>query len=123
MASHPCIVRSADGTVLAHANRSEQVIQLEGNWYFHPDCVNHAALEISKRTYLCPYKGTCLWIDMRVGDDYVNDVAWVYPATLPGYRRIAGWYGFYPHAKGYTKTECDGTHPIPLPEGEGESVR
>lgn len=107
MSGHVCIVRKVDGLVLARATRPEQVIALEGNWYFHPDAVNRTALEISDRSYLCSHKGTCLWIDLKVNDEYLNDVAWMYPEPKPGFRKIAGWYGFYSDAKGYAKTERD----------------
>ena len=102
----PCIVHK-DGVVLARAQHPDQVLALEGNWYFHPDAVNHAALQVSKRIYVCPYKGTCFWVDFRHGEHFVPDSAWVYPDPKPGYRKIGGWYGFYPNAKGYAKADCD----------------
>lgn len=101
-----CIVRH-DGLVLAHAKENEHAIELEGNWYFHPDSVNAAVLTTTERTYLCPYKGTCYWIDLRYDGHFVPDVAWVYPEPKPGFRKIAGWYGFYSAAKGYAKQECN----------------
>lgn len=102
-----CIQRKADGLILAQTRRADDVIELEGNVYFNPACVNAAALEISDRTYVCPYKGTCFWVDTRVGTVWINDVAWVYPTAKPGYRKIAGWYGFYPEHAAYRKTSCE----------------
>jgi uncharacterized protein (DUF427 family) len=102
----PCIVRP-DGLVLARAQQAEHVIELEDNWYFHPQAINHAVLSVSKRTYICPYKGTCFWVDFRHGSQFTPDTAWVYPAPKPGYRKIAGWYGFYHRGKDYQKADFD----------------
>jgi uncharacterized protein (DUF427 family) len=102
----PCIKRARDGMVLARAEISEHVIALEGNWYFHPDSVNTDVLRTSQRQYVCPYKGTCWWVDLETDKHFLPDVAWIYPEPYPGFRRIAGWYGFYPSKSGFEKTEC-----------------
>lgn len=102
-----CIVRNSDGAVLARAARPEQVLEQDGNWYFHPDTVNRACLEVSDRVHDCPRKGRRFWVDGREGARYVNDIAWVYPEPKPEYRGIAGWFGFYPEHRNYRKTGCD----------------
>jgi len=107
--SHACIVRKSDNKVLARAATVDQAIQLEGNWYFHTDAVDHSLFELSDRTYTCPDKGTCFWIDLKTNRGYINDVAWVYPETEPEYRKIAGWYGFYADHRIYAFSECDET--------------
>lgn len=99
------IIRNSDGTVLASAPAS-QVRQLEGNWYFHPDGVNEEYFETSDRIYECPKKGYCLWVDMKVGNHYINDCSWIYTRTYPDYDFINGWYGFYSEHKNYTHQEA-----------------
>lgn len=105
--SLPRIVRRADGLIVAHAQKPDQVLALEGNWYFHPDAINRDVLKLSERQYICPYKGTCWWVDAHLRDSFVADVAWVYPDPHPGFRRIAGWYGFYPEKSGFQKIDGD----------------
>jgi uncharacterized protein (DUF427 family) len=102
----PCIVRPLDQLLLARPQSAEQVLGLEGNWYFHPDCINRDVLKVSERVYVCPYKGTCWWVDAKIGDSYFPDIAWVYPEPHAGFRRIAGWYGFYPSSHGFVKIDC-----------------
>jgi len=101
-----CVLRKSDRAVLLRA-RPEQVQRLEGNWYFHPDTIDPARFEVSSRTYTCPKKGVCNWVDLKTDKSYINDVAWVYPSALPGFEHIAGWYGFYPEHNHYCVSECD----------------
>ncbi len=101
--SHTVTIKlKSTGEVLAHSSDPEKLIQLEDNWYFHPDEVNQTEMETSDRTYTCPHKGICFWVDIKLKLGYINDIAWVYPETLPKYKHIAGWYGFYPKHKHYS---------------------
>ena len=63
-------------------------------------------LRVTERTYTCPYKGTCNWVDY-VGPDgrTVRDVAWVYPKVKPGHEVIQGRYGFYAGSRNATREE------------------
>ncbi|HEX9625921.1 MAG TPA: DUF427 domain-containing protein [Acidiferrobacterales bacterium] len=106
MSDLPCIVRKPDGAVVARATRPDQVLELDGNWYFAPEAVDPTLLEITDRTYTCPYKGVCNWVDLKSGASVATDAAWVYPAPKPGFRRIAGWFGFYADHAAYRKTGC-----------------
>ncbi len=92
--------------VLARAEEGEQVFKFEGNWYFDPASVAQGALVTTDRTYTCPSKGTCHWVDF-VGPDgaTVKDVAWVYARTKPGHEKIAGRYGFHAGTRGGTRQE------------------
>ncbi|MCG6872971.1 MAG: DUF427 domain-containing protein [Gammaproteobacteria bacterium] len=82
------------GKLLVEAPES-RATTLEGNWYFHPDVVQHLPLAISDRLYSCPGKGICNWVDLETAHGFMNNVAWVYRETLPGYAHINGWFGFY----------------------------
>jgi uncharacterized protein (DUF427 family) len=92
--------------VLAEGEPGTDVVTYEGNLYFSPSAVNAQALRVSERTYTCPYKGTCNWVDF-VGPDgaTVRDVAWVYLRVKPGHEAIEGRYGFYAGSRGSTRQE------------------
>jgi uncharacterized protein (DUF427 family) len=94
------------GTALAQAEAGPSVTNYEGNWYFASAAVNAGVLHLTERTYTCPYKGTCNWVDY-VGPDgrIVRDVAWVYPKVKPGHEVIEGRYGFYAGSRNATREE------------------
>lgn len=104
--SQACIVRKADGQVLVRAQEPGLIQALENNRYFNPDCIDTSRFQVSDRTYVCPYKGTCYWVDLKTEDGFINDVAWVYPDPQPGFHKIAGWFGFYPDHWYYHYTGC-----------------
>lgn len=106
MSDHACIVRKSDGHVLVRARRDE-VLALEDNFYFPAAAIDRTRFEVSDRPYLCRYKGTCYWVDYKSDSGFINDVAWVYPDPKPGYRKIAGRFGFYPEHRYCRYTECD----------------
>lgn len=88
------IKEATSGAVLARSESGP--LRFEGNLYFAPAEISGDLLKVTDRTYTCPYKGTCNWVDY-VGPDgrLAKDVAWVYPTTKPGHEQIAGRYGFY----------------------------
>ena len=94
------------GTPLAEAEEGPSLAKHEGNWYFDPAAVHSDVLRVTERTYTCPYKGTCNWVDY-VGPDgaTVKDVAWVYPEVKSGHELIRGRYGFYAGSRGATREE------------------
>jgi uncharacterized protein (DUF427 family) len=100
------IREKVSSTTLAQADEGPSLARYEGNWYFDPDAVNADVLRVSERTYTCPYKGTCNWVDYAGPDGrIVKDVAWVYPQVKPGHEVIKGRYGFYAGSRGATKEE------------------
>jgi uncharacterized protein (DUF427 family) len=98
-------IRERDsGTLLAQAEVGPSLARYEGNWYFDPTTVQSDVLKVTDRTYTCPYKGTCNWVDYVAPDGRtVRDVAWVYPEVKPGHELIQGRYGFYAGSRGATK--------------------
>jgi uncharacterized protein (DUF427 family) len=100
------IRESRTGTVLAHGEQATDVVSYEGNLYFDPATVNRSVLDVTERTYTCPYKGTCNWVDF-VGPDGSRtwDVAWIYPQVKPGHELIAGRFGFHTGDRGSTRQE------------------
>lgn len=101
-----CVTLTRDHTVVVRAERPDQLILLEKNFYFAPELIDPERFIVTDRLYTCYYKGTCNWVDLKVDGRYLPDVAWVYPETLPDYEHIAGWYGFYPQTVHYTTGAC-----------------
>jgi uncharacterized protein (DUF427 family) len=92
----PLTLKSREtGLVLAHSDDSAAVRPFEGNLYFAPEAVSLEHLKVTERTYTCPYKGTCYWIDLVAPGAQARDVAWVYRTPKPGYEFIRDQIGFY----------------------------
>jgi uncharacterized protein (DUF427 family) len=69
-------------TVIAEAPH-EDLIRIEGNWYFPPASVDEQHLKTSPTPYTCPWKGECQYFTVTVdGQDY-PDRAWSYPTPYP----------------------------------------
>jgi uncharacterized protein (DUF427 family) len=69
-------------TVLAEAAEDE-LIQIEGNWYFPPASVVEGVLSPSPTPYTCPWKGECQYFNVVDGDSHLSDRAWSYPTPKP----------------------------------------
>lgn len=70
-------------TVIAEAPK-EELISIEGNWYFPPASVNDALLEKSPTPYTCPWKGECQYFSVKSADGtLLQDRAWSYPTPYP----------------------------------------
>lgn len=103
----PVTIREKDsGTTLASGEIGADVVKYEGNWYFQPGTVSAESLRLTDRTYTCPYKGTCHWVDY-VGPDgqTIQNVAWVYAKPKPGHEIIQDRYGFYAGSRGATRQD------------------
>lgn len=68
--------------VIAESPKNE-LIYIEGNWYFPPASVKKEFLRESDTPYTCPWKGVCQYFDVVLGDDESKDNAWSYPDPLP----------------------------------------
>ena len=64
--------------VIAEAPR-EDLISIEGNWYFPPSSVNEGYLVTSATPHTCPWKGECQYFSVKEGDALIQDLAWSYP--------------------------------------------
>lgn len=87
--------KTADEAIIAQADQNQGVIELEGNWYFDRDRVNMSNLVITDRTYVCPYKGTCYWLDFVSDEVNAKNIGWVYEEPMTGYESIKGRIAFY----------------------------
>jgi len=72
-----------NGTVIAQAPK-EDLIYIEGNWYFPPSSVNQDMLQKSDTPYTCPWKGVCQYFDVKNGGEWAKDNAWAYPHPKDG---------------------------------------
>lgn len=68
--------------VIAEATK-ENLIYIEGNWYFPPSSVKQEFLNKSDTPYTCPWKGVCQYFNVGQGDSISRDNAWSYPDPLP----------------------------------------
>lgn len=64
--------------VIAQADKDD-LIYIEGNWYFPPASVNQDFLRKSDTPYTCPWKGVCQYFDIGEGEQWSSDNAWTYP--------------------------------------------
>jgi uncharacterized protein (DUF427 family) len=68
--------------IIAEADKDD-LIYIEGNWYFPPSSVDHEVLKKSDTPYTCPWKGVCQYFDVAEGDKVSKDNAWSYPHPKP----------------------------------------
>lgn len=71
-----------DGSVIAEADK-EDLISIEGNWYFPPTSVRAGVLSTTDTPYTCPWKGVCQYYTVTVDDTALQDRAWSYPEPYP----------------------------------------
>ena len=81
--------------VIAEAPEDE-LISIEGNWYFPPSSVKAGLLTESPTPYTCPWKGECQYFSVKDGDALLQDRAWSYPNPLPSsFERVGQDYSNY----------------------------
>jgi uncharacterized protein (DUF427 family) len=68
--------------VIAEAAK-EDLIYIEGNWYFPPSSVKPEFFKKSPTPYHCPWKGDCQYFNVGIDGDTSLDNAWSYPKPLP----------------------------------------
>ena len=69
-------------TVIAEAPE-EELIRIEGNWYFPPKSVKSEYLVESDTPYTCPWKGECQYFSVKSDSGLLQDRAWSYPTPYP----------------------------------------
>ncbi|NEM91156.1 DUF427 domain-containing protein [Galbitalea soli] len=82
-------------TVIAEASKDD-LISIEGNWYFPPSSVKAGFLSASPTPYTCPWKGECQYFSVSDGDTVLQDRAWSYPTPYPsGIARVGKDFSDY----------------------------
>ena len=69
-------------TVIAEAAQDE-LVKIEGNWYFPPASLSAGVLVESPTAYTCPWKGVAQYWSAEVDGSTVTDAAWSYPEPYP----------------------------------------
>ncbi len=83
------------GTVIAEAPK-EDLISIEGNWYFPPESVKGELLKESPTPYTCAWKGECQYFSVKDGDTWLQDRAFSYPNPIPAsFDRVGKDYSNY----------------------------
>ena len=91
---------TVNGTVIAEA-ADQELVRIEGNWYFPPSAVTPGALSESATPYTCPWKGPAQYWDVVTPSGTTKDGAWSYPDLKPtAVERVgtdfAGYVAFSP---------------------------
>jgi uncharacterized protein (DUF427 family) len=82
-------------TVIAEAPQ-EDLIQIEGNWYFPPSSVKSELFTESPTQYHCPWKGDTQYYTVNVDGQAPQDNAWSYPTPIPSsFDRVGKDYSGY----------------------------
>jgi uncharacterized protein (DUF427 family) len=82
-------------TVIAEAPQ-EDLIRIEGNWYFPPASVKSEYLVESDTPYTCPWKCECQYFSVKSDDGLLQDRAWSYPTPYPSsFDRVGKDYSNY----------------------------
>jgi uncharacterized protein (DUF427 family) len=90
-------------TVLAEASKDD-LVMIEGNWYFPPASVTDGVLTESPTAYTCPWKGPAQYFSVAADGESFTDRAWSYPdikasaVTRVG-RDFAGFVAFAPDVR------------------------
>lgn len=66
-----------NGATIAEADKQE-LIYIEGNWYFPPAAVNQEYLQPSSTHTTCPWKGEADYYTVAVDGQENTDAAWYY---------------------------------------------
>ncbi|MFI8593674.1 DUF427 domain-containing protein [Microbacterium sp. NPDC078428] len=79
----------------------EDLVRIEGNWYFPPSSIAEGVLESSDTPYTCAWKGAAQYFSIATPDGRFEDGAWSYPSPYPGsFERVgrdySGFVAFSP---------------------------
>lgn len=68
---------------IAEAPKND-LIYIEGNWYFPPGSLNKQYFLPSSEKTTCFWKGEASYYDVTVDEKVNKSAAWYYPSPLPG---------------------------------------
>ena len=72
-----------NNAVIAEA-AEDQLVKIEGNWYFPPSAPTDEYFTKRPTPYVCPWKGECQYFTLTVDGQAFPDRAWSYPNLRPG---------------------------------------
>jgi uncharacterized protein (DUF427 family) len=83
-----------NGQVIAE---SDDLVNVEGNYYFPVDSLNKAFIKGSDTNTFCPWKGTASYYSLEVDGKANPDAVWYYPTPKDAAKhitnRVAFWRG------------------------------
>lgn len=81
--------------VVAEASE-EELIRIEGNYYFPPSALQAELFSDSDTPYTCPWKGDAQYHDVSANGSVHHDAAWSYPHPYPSsFDRVGHDYSGY----------------------------
>jgi uncharacterized protein (DUF427 family) len=85
------------GVTIAYTQRGFRVLETSHppNYYFPPDDINDDALEPTKGTSFCEFKGRAHYFNVRAGSSIATEAAWAYDTTSEAFAPISGYVAFY----------------------------
>jgi uncharacterized protein (DUF427 family) len=81
-----------NGQVIAQSDCCEMV---ENNYYFPPQAVQQAFLQVSDTHTTCGWKGIASYHHLVVDGEVNRDAAWHYPQPKDAAKNIAGYIAFW----------------------------
>lgn len=81
-----------NGVVLAE---SDDLVNVEGNYYFPETSLNKEYFKDSETHTLCPWKGTASYYSVEVDGKQNADAAWYYPTPKDAAKEITGRVAFW----------------------------
>jgi uncharacterized protein (DUF427 family) len=85
--------------VIATGVLGENIIHIEGNYYFKPELVDFDNTVMEDAAYFCPIKrSTCdyFYVITAKGEKMTREMCWIYDeVSNPLFKQIAGMVGFY----------------------------
>ncbi len=70
-------------TIIAEADK-EDLIRIEGNWYFPPESIKKEYFKPSDHKTTCFWKGEASYYTASVDGSENEDAAWYYPQPMDG---------------------------------------
>lgn len=88
-----------NGAIIAEAPQ-EDLIRIEGNWYFPPSAIKREFYTDSDMHTECFWKGTASYYDVNVEGETNDGAAWYYPQPMAGSvervgKDFAGYVAFW----------------------------
>jgi uncharacterized protein (DUF427 family) len=83
-----------NGAVLASAEKDD-MLRIEGNWYFPPSSINHTNFTSSDTRTTCHWKGEASYFNVSANGGTNEDAAWYYPKPKDGSTERVGNFTDY----------------------------
>ena len=84
-------------TTIADTTRGYRVLETSHppNYYFPPEDIAERALERTKGTSFCEFKGRAHYFNVKAGSSVATEAAWAYDSPSDAFAPIAGYVAFY----------------------------